>query len=80
MPPSACSIVAELDNGPKCSKELLDAVECSTRTVRYAIKTLLEEDLITKEPVLLDMRQTRYRLSVKVMKERVQIELHSRPG
>ncbi len=42
------------------SKEIQNRVSFASRTVRYALKILLNQDLIRRVPCLQDMRQSKY--------------------
>ena len=60
--PESCKKVYTiiLEEGPVSSKEIVGRVSCSTRSVRYALKRLLDDDYVEKRPCLADMRQTVY--------------------
>ena len=61
LPPSAKKIVEYIDkNGFGTSEEILEHTGMATRTLRQAIKILVEHDIVKKEPILEDMRRTRY--------------------
>lgn len=60
--PKSSKMVFEvlIEEGPLSSKEIVNKVTCSTRSVRYALKTLLENDFVERQPCLDDMRKTIY--------------------
>jgi transcription initiation factor IIE alpha subunit len=60
--PESCKKVYNviIEEGPLSSKEIVTRVSCSTRSVRYALKRLLENEYVEKCPCLQDMRQTLY--------------------
>ena len=64
--PDSCMNVYEviLTEGPLNSKEIVSKVSCSTRSVRYALKRLLEHEYVEKQPHLKDMRQTLYFVNI----------------
>ncbi|UCE15161.1 MAG: winged helix-turn-helix domain-containing protein [Candidatus Heimdallarchaeota archaeon] len=53
-----------VNDGPLSSKEIVSKVPCSTRSVRYALKRLLEDEYIEKRPCLRDMRQSLYSANI----------------
>ena len=60
--PESCKKVMAiiLEEGSVSSKEIVARVSCSTRSVRYALKRLLDNEYVEKRPCLKDMRQTLY--------------------
>ncbi len=60
--PESCKKVFNIiiEEGPLSSKEIVTRVSCSTRSVRYALKRLLDDDFVERRPCLKDMRQTLY--------------------
>ncbi|MFW9964990.1 MAG: winged helix DNA-binding protein [Candidatus Sifarchaeia archaeon] len=50
------------ENGSRgaTSKEIQNRVSFASRTVRYALRKLLNQDLICRVPCLQDMRQSKY--------------------
>lgn len=63
LPPSALVVVEILRReGALTPKDILQRTKLSPRTVRGALKTLMENKVIEKVPNLLDLRQNRYRL------------------
>lgn len=60
--PESCKKVfcVIVEDGPVSSKEIVEKVSCSTRSVRYALKRLLDNEFVEKRPCLSDMRQTLY--------------------
>ena len=63
IPPSA-KVVYELlkKKGPLTAKDILRQCNLAPRTVRYALKKLLDARMIQRLPNLSDMRQNVYRL------------------
>ena len=63
IPPSA-RVVYDLlkKNGPLTAKDILRQCNLAPRTVRYALKKLLDGELIRRLPNLSDMRQNIYQL------------------
>lgn len=64
--PDSCKNVFSVivKDGPLSSKEIVSKVSCSTRSVRYALKRLLEDEYIEKRPCLRDMRQSLYSANI----------------
>ena len=60
--PESCKKVFNviIEECPLSSKEIVTRVSCSTRSVRYALKRLLDDDFVERRPCLKDMRQTLY--------------------
>jgi DNA-binding MarR family transcriptional regulator len=64
LPRSAKEVYSIIINeGPLSSKEIVKKVSCSTRSVRYALKLLLDQEYVRKYPCLNDMRQTLYSIT-----------------
>ena len=69
LPDSCKKVMAViLEEGPVSSKEIVSRVSCSTRSVRYALKRLLDHDYVEKRPSLKDMRQTLYYANLSRLK------------
>jgi DNA-binding MarR family transcriptional regulator len=51
------------------ASDLKNHLNCSTRTIHYALKSLQERQIIEKKPYLYDMRQTRYVISRKLLEQ-----------
>lgn len=67
LPEKAIPLLRYLeDNGPRTQRELIEALDLPTRTVRYSIRRLLERDLIRKVPNLKDMRSVFYHISPEI--------------
>ena len=68
--PNSCKKVYSviLEEGPVSSKEIVAHVSCSTRSVRYALKRLLDDEYVEKRPCLSDMRQTLYCANINKIK------------
>ena len=63
IPPSAKVVYDLLEkNGPLTAKDILRQCSLAPRTVRYALKKLLDAKMIKRLPNLSDMRQNVYRL------------------
>lgn len=64
LPQSALVVVKILrEEGALTPKDIFQKTNFAPRTVRYALKTLLENNVIEKVPNLLDLRQNKYRLT-----------------
>ena len=69
--PESCKKVFNViieEGRPLSSKEIVTRVSCSTRSVRYALKRLLDNNFVEKRPCLDDMRQTLYYTNVDRLK------------
>jgi DNA-binding MarR family transcriptional regulator len=67
---SAYKILKILEQkGNVSASELTSELNVSTRTVHYALKTLMEKNIIDRKPYLFDMRQTRYTLHKTLVKK-----------
>ncbi|MHA2098602.1 MAG: winged helix DNA-binding protein [Candidatus Kariarchaeaceae archaeon] len=67
LPEKAIPLLRFLEeHGPKTQRELIEALNLPTRTVRYSIRRLLERGLIMKVPNLKDMRSVFYHISPEV--------------
>ena len=51
-------------NGPQTPKEILAQTSYAPRTLRYALKKLLELHLIKKTPNFEDLRQNYYKIQI----------------
>lgn len=61
LPPSALEVLSVLRReGPLTQKDLFEKTDLAPRTVRYALKVLLEYKLVKKIPNLHDLRQNFY--------------------
>lgn len=64
LPEKALPLLRHLEaQGPRTQRELIEALNLPTRTVRYSIRRLMERGLITKVPNLKDMRSVFYHIS-----------------
>ncbi len=73
--PSMQKVIEVVDKeGPLSSSEIIEKVEFSTRAVRYALKHLVEYEILEKAPYLPDMRKTMYKISKKI--EEMKAEMH----
>jgi DNA-binding MarR family transcriptional regulator len=62
VPPSAKTVYNLIkEKGPITAKDIQNDCRLAPRTVRYALKILLEASLIQRLPNLKDMRQNVYR-------------------
>ena len=62
LPPSAMKIINFIDQeGSGTSEEIMTSTGLTKRTLRYALRILLEEEVVRREPVLFDMRKVRYK-------------------
>lgn len=62
IPPSAKTVYDLIkDRGPITAKDIQNGCKLAPRTVRYALKILLDAHLIQRLPNLKDMRQNIYR-------------------
>ena len=62
IPPSAKTVYDLIKNqGPITAKDIQNGCKLAPRTVRYALKILLDAHLIQRLPNLKDMRQNIYR-------------------
>jgi DNA-binding MarR family transcriptional regulator len=68
--PDSCKKVFTVivEEGPLSSKEIVTRVSCSTRSVRYALKRLLDNEYVERHPCLQDMRQTLYTANINHLK------------
>lgn len=61
LPPSAVEVLSILRReGPLTPKDLFGRTSLAPRTVRYALKVLLDSKLVKKVPNLHDLRQNLY--------------------
>ncbi|MFX0062309.1 MAG: winged helix-turn-helix transcriptional regulator [Candidatus Hermodarchaeota archaeon] len=64
LSPSAQAILSLLEKkGDLSSSQIISQMEFSARTVRYALKSLLNKNLVKKKSLIYDMRYTKYSLS-----------------
>ncbi|MFX0066858.1 MAG: winged helix DNA-binding protein [Candidatus Hermodarchaeota archaeon] len=64
LSPSARAILALLQKeGDLTSSEIIKNMDFAARTIRYALKGLLRNNLVEKKYLLSDMRYTQYSLS-----------------
>ncbi|MHA2296219.1 MAG: hypothetical protein ACXAEU_11060 [Candidatus Hodarchaeales archaeon] len=52
------------------SAQIIKAVKCSQRSVRYALSDLTARGIIQRRPFLNDMRQSRYCLKAQIVKSK----------
>ncbi|MFW9788745.1 MAG: MarR family transcriptional regulator [Candidatus Thorarchaeota archaeon] len=60
------SLVAE---GPMTPKTIIEKVGLAPRTISFALRTLVREQVIRKTPNLADMRQPIYHIDMEKVKE-----------
>ncbi len=64
-PKSAIAILGALfNNGPMCPLEISDKLNMAPRTVSFALRKLLGNQLMRKIPNLSDMRRTLYAVNI----------------
>lgn len=61
LPPSARTVFAFLQLGPKTHKEIVSDAGLPARTARFAVDRLRREGLVEEVPSLRDARQSYYR-------------------
>ena len=68
LPESAIKLLIYLEeHGKKTQKEIIHELNLPIRSVRYAIRRLIEQGYINKMPNLFDMRSVFYEISESVM-------------
>ena len=65
--PSSAKLVLKVlqEEGQLTQKQLATETRLPQRTVREAISTLIDNDIVEKRPFILDARQSVYRLTVE---------------
>jgi len=70
LPNSALIILSSLTtDGPMTPKTIITKVKMPSRTITYALQTLVKEHIVKKTPNLLDMRQPIYHVDLDRVKE-----------
>ena len=70
LPNSALIILSSLTSeGPMTPMELIKKVKMPSRTITYALQTLVKKQIVKKTPNLLDMRQPIYYVDIDRVKE-----------
>ena len=72
-PKSAIAILGALFNhGPMCPLEISDKLNMAPRTVSFALRKLLGNQLLRKIPNLADMRRPKYHVNMEAAKDLLQ--------
>ncbi|MFW9769714.1 MAG: winged helix-turn-helix domain-containing protein [Candidatus Thorarchaeota archaeon] len=70
LPNSALIILNSLTSeGPMTPKTLIEKVDLAPRTISFALRTLVREQIITKTPNFADMRQPIYHVNMDKVRE-----------
>jgi len=70
LPNSAMIVLNRLSTeGPMTPKALLEKVDLAPRTISFALRTLVREQIITKTPNFADMRQPIYHVNMEKVRE-----------
>ena len=70
LPNSAWVVLSSLTaEGPMTPKDIIQKVEMPSRTITYALQTLVKEKIVKKTPNLLDMRQPIYHVDFENVKK-----------
>ena len=70
LPNSALIVLDSLaSNGPMTPKALIDKVDLAPRTISFALRTLVREQIIMKTPNFADMRQPIYSVNMEKVRE-----------
>lgn len=70
LPNSALIVLSSLTaEGPMTPKTIITKVKMPSRTITYALQTLVNEKIVKKIPNLLDMRQPIYYVNLERVKE-----------
>ena len=70
LPNSALIVLSSLTSeGPMTPKTIITKVKMPSRTITYALQTLVKEHIVKKSPNLLDMRQPIYHVNLDRVKE-----------
>ena len=70
LPNSALIVLSSLSSeGPMTPKTIIKKVKMPSRTITYALQTLVKENIVKKTPNLLDMRQPIYHVNLERVKE-----------
>ena len=70
LPNSALIVLSSLTaEGPMSPKTIIKKVQMPSRTITYALQTLVKENIVKKIPNLLDMRQPIYHVNLERVKE-----------
>lgn len=70
LPNSAIIVLSSLtSNGPMTPKSIIKKLKLPSRTVTFALRTLIDEKIVRKIPNLTDMRQPIYHVNLDRVKE-----------
>ena len=70
LPNSALIVLSSLTaEGPMTPKAIIKKVKMPSRTITYALQTLVKENIVKKIPNLLDMRQPIYHVDLDRVRE-----------
>ncbi|MHA2024525.1 MAG: MarR family transcriptional regulator [Candidatus Thorarchaeota archaeon] len=70
LPNSAMIVLGSLaTDGPMTPKALIEKVDLAPRTISFALRTLVREQIITKTPNFADMRQPIYHVNMERVRE-----------
>jgi DNA-binding MarR family transcriptional regulator len=70
LPNSAILVLSSLaSEGPMTPKTIIEKVALAPRTISFALRTLVKEEVIRKIPNLTDMRQPIYHIDMERYKE-----------
>jgi len=70
LPNSALIVLSSLTSeGPMTPKTIIKKIKMPSRTITYALQTLVKEQIVKKIPNLLDMRQPIYHVNLERVKE-----------
>ena len=70
LPNSAILVLGSLaTEGPMTPKTIIEKVGLAPRTISFALRTLVREQVIRKTPNLADMRQPIYHINMERVKE-----------
>ncbi len=70
LPNSAVIVLSSLTfEGPMTPKSIIRVLKLPSRTVTYALRTLVDEDIVRKTPNLDDMRQPIYHVNLERVRE-----------
>ncbi|MFW9767465.1 MAG: winged helix-turn-helix transcriptional regulator [Candidatus Thorarchaeota archaeon] len=64
-PKSTFAILSALIlDGPMCPKEISDKLDMAPRTVSFALRSLMRDQILKRIPNLLDMRRPKYHVNM----------------
>jgi DNA-binding MarR family transcriptional regulator len=70
LPNSALIVLGSLTtDGPMTPKALIEKVDLAPRTISFALRTLVREQIITRTPNFADMRQPIYHVNFEKVRE-----------